>query len=131
MKQSVILKVTSLLLFTCSVTFSDCYSQELKAIFCGKSERQSAITFEELRNCDWKISVTDTAYVISTLKLSLVPTDVERTYQEYEVVGNIIPEKYRNDVLASKRILLEYMKASNKEKNERMLPAMSIEVKKK
>jgi hypothetical protein len=107
-------------------------SSQLKATFCGKKEsgKDSDITTEELSQCNWKIVLSDTSYTISSFKMSLVPVDYKKgTYQEYEMRGDSIGEKYRSDVLKSQRIILEFIKASNKWGDSKLLNPIGLTIK--
>jgi hypothetical protein len=107
-------------------------SSQLKATFCGKKEsgKDSDITTEELSQCNWKIVPSDTSYTISTFKMSLVPVDYKKgSYAEYEMLGDSIGKKYRSDVLKSQRIILEFIKASNKSGDTKLLSPFSLNIK--
>jgi hypothetical protein len=114
-KQNLILTV--LLLF-----FLKTFSQDklnatdyLDVTLCGKTgnnfDKQLSYLIEELKNCDWKITTVDPGFVVTEFKITIIPKD-NTGIQEYEIKGNIIPEKYRTDILTlSKKVFVEYIKA--------------------
>jgi hypothetical protein len=122
----------------CFISFGNVYSQpaavpsELKATFCGKAgtSKADSITVDELKECNWKILLTDPSYSITSFKMSLVPKDYKnQKYEEYEMSGDSIGEKYRSDVLNSRTIFLEFIHASNKAGESKMASPIGLRIK--
>lgn len=118
-KQNIIL---IFLLFSFLKTFSQDklnVTDFLDVTLCGKfginTDKQLTYLIEDLNNCDWKISTVDPSYVVTEFKITIIPKDNSKGIHEYEIKSNMIPEKYRNDILTlSKSVFVEYIKAEKK-----------------
>lgn len=132
------MKKTTLLLVSILISVLAAFSQTKEsapvqeATFCGKIGKDAkgeVYSVKELQDCDFKIIPLDNNLTITEFQLSLVPKDKIYQFEERKILGNVIPQEYRNQILTqTKSVFLEYIKAINKQGQEELIKAIGVRI---